>query len=380
MSVRALIPILIFLLATSLWATNGDRLIGIGAKSRGMGGVGVGLYHGAESLFENAATLFEVDSDALYAGATLFVPRVESDTGGGYVRSATGPSVIPGIAYAHKPDGDFGWGVVLSATAGMGVDYREVGGHWNMMTDLKLMQLGVPLVYRTEWFAIALTPVAYYGSLNIRYAGGSTPGRSTDTAAGYRVELYRHAGDWSAGGAYRSAVDLKYARQLSSAMSDFAGVPGFSDHLEQPWELAVGAAYAPGAHRVAVEYRKIGWGSARGYEAFGWEDQEVFSAGYEYRDQTWSLRLGINHAKSPISEQGAAGALANTLNLLAFPAIVETHYTAGGSLRVSEMRSVDLALGYAPEVRESYTGIVPGGRVTTRHAQFALTLGWTERF
>ena len=30
-------------------ATNGDTLIGIGAKTRGMGGTGVALSHGAES-------------------------------------------------------------------------------------------------------------------------------------------------------------------------------------------------------------------------------------------------------------------------------------------------------------------------------------------
>ncbi len=38
-----------------LYATNGDNLIGLGAKSRAMGGVGIATYFGAENTLSNPA-------------------------------------------------------------------------------------------------------------------------------------------------------------------------------------------------------------------------------------------------------------------------------------------------------------------------------------
>jgi len=49
MKVKSLTKIITLLLvvATTIHATNGDHLIGIGAKARGMGGTGIALSHGA---------------------------------------------------------------------------------------------------------------------------------------------------------------------------------------------------------------------------------------------------------------------------------------------------------------------------------------------
>ena len=46
--------------ATSAYATNGSNLIGVGAKARGMGGVGIGVSHGAESALVNPAMISSV--------------------------------------------------------------------------------------------------------------------------------------------------------------------------------------------------------------------------------------------------------------------------------------------------------------------------------
>ncbi|MBD3801478.1 MAG: hypothetical protein IE886_08610, partial [Campylobacterales bacterium] len=48
------------------------------------------------------------------------------------------------------------------------------------------------------------------------------------------------------------------------------------------------------------------------------------------------------------------GAVKNFFNLAGFPAVVESHVTAGGTYSFSKMLSVDAAFVYAPEVSFSY--------------------------
>ena len=54
-TVNLLITAGIAMSATSVFATNGDSLIGLGAKSRAMGGTGIAHYNGAESATSNPA-------------------------------------------------------------------------------------------------------------------------------------------------------------------------------------------------------------------------------------------------------------------------------------------------------------------------------------
>jgi long-chain fatty acid transport protein len=44
--------VLSLLTSTLLHATNGDNLIGVGTKARGMGGAGIGVSHCAESTLQ----------------------------------------------------------------------------------------------------------------------------------------------------------------------------------------------------------------------------------------------------------------------------------------------------------------------------------------
>ena len=46
--------------ATSAFATNGSNLIGIGAKTRGMGGTAIGVGHGAESGIANPSLITSI--------------------------------------------------------------------------------------------------------------------------------------------------------------------------------------------------------------------------------------------------------------------------------------------------------------------------------
>lgn len=67
-----------------------------------------------------------------------------------------------------------------------------------------------------------------------------------------------------------------------------------------------------------------------------WDDQTVIALGGSYKvDPAWTVRLGYNHASSPIPD--------SYLNAL-FPAIEETHITAGVGFEINKASSIDFSL------------------------------------
>jgi long-chain fatty acid transport protein len=362
--------------ATSAFATNGSTMIGMGAKANGMAGTGIGMSHGAESALTNPALITTVENTEVSFGGTFFMPSVSNDMGAGAEDSAADLSVIPTVALATKVTDNFYMGVGMWGTAGMGVDYREYAANMNMVTNLQLMQFGVPLAYKTAGVSLAVTPIIQYGALDINYANSTTQGVAQDLQLGYNLGASYEVSGFTVGAVYKSEIEMTYDGQISQAMSDFTGAPAsmFSDKLSTPAEMGIGISYTTKGHTVALDYKNIVWSEAKGYEDFKWEDQNVYSIGYEYAASNWAARVGYNYAESPIKEQtGANGGLINTLNLLGFPAIIESHIAVGGTYNVSEQTSFDLAYVYSPEAEESFAGMMPNSTVTTKHSQSAFS-------
>jgi long-chain fatty acid transport protein len=370
-------------------ATNGDTLIGIGAKTRGMGGTGVALSHGAESALSNPALLSKIQGTEVSFGGTIFQPTIET----GYVlpagspsmpsyESDAGPSLIPAVSIAHKINENWYTGVGMWGTAGMGTDFRKAptspsGGNQHMVTNLQLMQFGVPVAYKTGSLSLGLIPILQYGNLDINYLdfeGNSTgSGLSQDYGSGYQLGAVY---DFSKNGLegltfgvdYKSSIELTYDGQLSTATQPFADQGIFpaalADDLEQPAELAFGLAYDMGQHTFAFDLKKIKWSDAKGYKDFNWKDQDVYALGYQFAQNNWTFRLGYNNGSSAVEEvpgaaeaspsAGAASAL-NFFNLLGFPATSEKHYTVGGGYKLSDTFSVDLAYVHSPESEKTFS-------------------------
>lgn len=387
-SIKIAVAAAMALSTTSAFATNGDHLIGMGAKARGMGGIGIGMSHGAETALSNPALISSVEGTEISFGGTIFMPDVKTTVagslGGTEGNSKADLSIIPEVAIAQKVSDNFYWGVGMYGVAGMGTDYRGTNVNYNMVTNLQLMQFAVPLAYKSNGFSFGVAPVLQYGSLDINYdttyAGGaksSTQGVAQDFGFGYNVGAAYEMANLTLGASYKSAIDMVYKGQISQAMKDFTGTLG-SDNLQQPAEMGVGASYKMGASTFAVDYKKIKWSDAKGYKDFAWEDQNVYILGYQYSQPNWALRAGYNHAASPIKDQGYAGTLKNTLNLLGFPAIVESHYTVGASYNINKATSIDLAYVYVPETTNEYGIMVQTGPTTfvpstikTTHSQQA---------
>ncbi len=378
--------------ATSAFATNGSNLMGLGAKARGMGGVGIGMSHGAESGLANGALITSVEGTEISFGGTIFMPNVSTNNGGGADDSAANLSVIPEVSIATKMKDNLYIGIGMWGTAGMGVDHRTDASNMLMVTNLQLMQFGVPIAYKINDFSVSLTPVLQYGSLDIQYkhpsAGEAGAGVAQDLQFGYNLGLAYEISGLTIGAMYKSQIDMDYKNVLSSTMSNFVGAPSDTynnEKLSTPAEMGIGASYVFGENTVSLDYKQIKWSSAKGYEDFDWIDQNVIAFGYEYATTDWAARVGYNYAESPIEEQtvgvansvGLDGGNSNMLNLLGFPAITTSHITIGGSYNLNKITSVDLAYVYAPEVTENFA---TSSSIETSHSQTSLSAQLTFAF
>jgi long-chain fatty acid transport protein len=409
---------------TSAFATNGSNLIGLGAKARGMGGVSIATNHGAENGLSNAALITDVKGTEISFGGTFFMPDVKNDNSvnldytamagpnyGDDTSSATSQadlSVIPEVSIASKVTDNFYMGVGMWGTAGMGVDYRDDAntGQMNMVTNLQLMQFGVPLAYKINNFSVAITPVLQYGSLDVNYVmskdlqdakNHSAPGTAQapynvgmgvaqDLEFGYNIGLSYEISGFIVGAIYKSQIDMEY-KGFSKTVAVMA--PGYTnDKLSTPAEMGIGVSYEFAGNTIGLDYKNIAWSSAKGYEDFEWDDQDVIALGYEYATSDWAVRVGYNYASSPISEKtvafdntgtetnvnsaGLSAGVVNTFNLLGFPGIVESHYSLGCSYNFTKTVSADLAYTYAAEVTETYKNFL-GQDITTTHSQAGLS-------
>jgi len=390
--IKLVVVAVVALSTTSVYATNGSVLMGIGAKARAMGGVGIGVGHGAESALVNPALITTIKKEnEISFGGTIFMPSVSTDGGSAGTmsdESAADLNVIPAVSIATKINDNFYFGIGMWGTAGMGVDYRDATnpGAMAMVTNLQIMQFGVPLAYTRNNFSVGVTPVLQYGALDMNYNNGNQDanyagtgaGVAQDLSMGYSLGLSYTIADVTIGASYKSQIDMEYKGQLSSATAPFVSSGVFpmamADELSTPAEIGFGLSYKMNQHTFAVDYKMIQWEDAKGYKDFAWKNQNVIALGYEFETKAYALRVGYNYAKSPIEDAGAmtlaqvgsamaaagdtnpanapkymGGNALNTFNLAGFPGIVESHITVGGTYAFNDTVSLDLALAIAPE-------------------------------
>jgi len=407
--------------ATALQATNGDVLIAVGTKARGMGGTGIAISHGAESTLTNPALITTVQSSEISFGGTVFMPSMGATMGNASTHESDADmNVIPEVSIAHNLGGGWYIGIGMWGTAGMGVDYRKAptsptdSGNMHMVTNLQLMQFGVPIAYQTGGLSIAVAPILQYGALDINYNdfvnNSVGDGISQDLAMGYSAGATYNFGDTieglTIGAVYKSAIEMDYSNQLSAATQPFVNFGIFpaamGNILEQPAEMGIGIAYKVANHTIAVDYKQILWSEAAGYKDFGWTDQDVYAFGYQYSEEGYALRVGYNYGEHPITEKQsgpavitagnyamAGGNALNLFNLLGFPATAEEHYTIGATIDFSQNFSLDVAYVYAPETEvtmdtivgfDGNTGTLFTGPSTVTHTENSFSFQLTYKF
>ena len=377
------------LVASTMYATNGDNMIGIGAESRAMGGLGIALPLGTDSAYSNPAWVSDSKGFNFSFGATVFMPKVHAKAGpaqmpngqgipaSANVKSAADLSLIPSVSITNNITDNLSYGVGMFGVSGMGVDYRNEDPRLaNMRTALQYMRFVPSLSYKMDDLHIGVGVTLAYGALSMAAITPDSKGNraqrsgglSEDFGVGAQLGLgYRFAKEFTFGAFYQSQINTEYEK-----LFDFTGDGKYNDlKLSQPAEAGVGLGYEAdcGCYKFGIDYKRILWSKADGYDAFGWDDQDVIAVGGSYVVQDGlTLRAGYNYAPSPLDGKknfspatigGASfpGAFVGFFNTLGFPAYTDTHYTLGLAYNVSNTTSVDIAYTYAPEVTETIPSV-----------------------
>lgn len=382
--------ILVALSASVLLATNGDNLIGLGAKSRAMGGVGIATFFGAENTLSNPALISEEKGTEIDFGATLFMPDVKANG----TKSSADTNVIPEVSLSQKINDNWTFGIGMFGSAGMGVDYRGTPALMDARTNLLLMKFAPALSYHRDNFAFGFAPVIQYGSLDIAYnmhgMGGINQvgdGSSDDFGFGYELGAsYDITKDLKLGLVYKSSISMTYNHTLSVASAPFVSPFGifpatFSDKLEQPAEYGLGLSYNYGYFNFSADYKKIKWGSATGYKDFGWDDQDVYAIGAKYeKDGTW-YGIGYNYASNPITKYPGStpqGQAVNLFNYLMFPATSENHFSVGAGTKITKNLSLDFDILYSPSNTLTVNTMI--GPLTVKHSETSAAFSMRYNF
>lgn len=424
-TIKLAVAAAVALTSTAAFATNGDNLIGTGAKSRAMGGTGIAHFNGAESATSNPALIAKSKGTAFTFGGTYFSPDVKIKTtdtlaGSGLdgandltAESDAKHNIIPYVALTENLGNGFSVGASMFGSAGMGTDWRSSAplgsadftagssstgnfGLYSMRSNLLLLKFSVPVAYGQDNWSVGVAPVIMYGALDMAFqtpnyaeqnfgggnygmipTGGSNDvgrGSSNDFGLGYEVGAAYTIPEVgvTVAAKYQSAIMMEYKNQISVAGTAFgygtqgANFGAFSDKLEQPSEAGLGLDWSQGDVSFTADYKRINWGSAAGYKDFGWENQNVYALGAEYRMDKLALRAGFNYAKNPINNNtdstavnpyttggnmsinpNTNGDTMNAFNHVMFPAVTERHYTVGAGYQFTKNVGADLALTYA---------------------------------
>lgn len=393
----------LFLTANSLLATNGTNLVGIGPISNSVGGVGIAMSNGVESGLLNPALISSIKGSKFSFAGTIFMPTVSysgNPMNNEFAESSATLSLIPEVAFVHKVNSKISWGVGMWGVSGMGVKYSsetQNQGTMEMGSSLQIMQFGIPISYSLDNnLKLGFTPIVQYGTMDLNYnVQNQNIGTITaqDINFGFIVGMAYKINSLNFGLVYKSAIDMEYEDVLTTAVKPFerAGVSGISDHFETPSEYGVGFSYNfLGNQEIAFDYKMINWADSKGFKDFNWENQLVYAVGYKLNLEKWILRSGFNYGENPITEQDistvGAGAI-NMFNLLATPAIVETHYTFGTTYLYNKNINLNFAYQYVPEseaifktAQQMPDGTISMFDITNRHSQQNITIGVSYQY
>ncbi len=410
------------LFATSVLATNGTNMTGVGTQSSAMGGTGVAAYYGAENVVINPGIIGKATGTEFAFGGTIFKPSVENDgmpDGTNTKSPATSSAdlfLIPSVSLAHRINENLTFAIGMYGTSGMGVDYSantidiatNTMKQFEAQSNLQIMRFTPTLAYNESNFGIGFSPIIQYGALDINYrtaerdAQGNPTGDTitigkgvaSDLGFGFSIGGYFDINeDLTIAASYTSSIEMTYDGQLSTAsqpfvnpMSDFT--TAFSDDLEQPAELKVGIAYTVNNMTFTGDFKQIKWGDAKGFKDFGWEDQNVIALGAKYQGEGFWLGAGFNQADNPIKKNNGTasykGAVKNMFNNVFFPATTEQHFSFGGGYNLTKAVSINAAVVIAPEVTTTVdtTQLTQGNPSTntTKHSQQAYSLSIRYNF
>jgi long-chain fatty acid transport protein len=395
-SIRVALSLMILLAVTSpIQATNGMKAIGVGPAQRSMGGVGVALPLDSGVTVTNPAGMADLGR-RLDVGATYFSPdvgyRAHSTAGmvthdDAFISSDRGPCVMPALGFIMPLNAAWSFGLGIYGVCGMGVDYPSNLYHNVTYTEYGLLQIAPALSWRLN------SKTSIGAALDLGYA-------TMEFNAGSPLEQPHKDGEAFGIGATFGirhqltkdiSVALAYGTKQSFSDFKFSTASGTDKlRLDQPQSATLGWSVRPMKPlRVAFDLSWIDWPQTMGKNLpaytqnrsgatpwnMSWDEQWVYKLGLEYDlSKTTKVRLGYNYGRNPL-DSGRA------FENIAFPAVVEHHFTAGLSVAVTRQVSWNLGAMVAP--KESLDTANVGqyiDRAKTEMSQYSIEMGASYLF
>lgn len=405
-----------FFLPAAAWSTEGYFQLGFSPIQNALGGAGVANSEDAMSMALNPAGIVDIGRQ-FQLGAALFMPyRGYSASGGGYVAPGTIESsnnlfVMPNMAYSHPIDANSAVGVVLYGNGGMNTTYKGVANYnaacagaagptagvfcsGDAGVDLMQGFLSVDYARRMGKFAFGIAPTLAVQRFSAKGL------KSFSTSSADAAHLSDNGYDYSVGGGLRAGVQFDVTDQFRLAfagqtkmwmtkLSKYAGLFADQGGFDIPAAITAGLAYDVNPQLTVMAdvqrifYSGVGavgnssgiklpFGSTGG-PGFGWHDINVYKVGVEYRmNEIWTFRAGYAYNDNPVQSADVM------LNILA-PGVVQHHFTAGGTYKMSKSDSMDFAFVYAPDSKVAGTDAY-GDAIELHMHQYIAQVGWTHDF
>jgi len=401
--------------AQMAWAANGNLLIGISPSSNAQGGTGVASSTTTiDAIHKNPANLagqmFGADRINAELVTNFYKQGPTANAGAGATASLAGVVVLPSIGVSYQINENWTFGLGALAYGGGIADYSNLttvpgntlGG---IQTKHELLKIQPGVSYRAnEWLSIGFAPIMNYSTLVTNEATSGTQSvRSSDGRFGIGAQTgitLKPAKGLDIGFTYSTRSKMTFQNMIDFTLLSTNGATAGGLNpitVTQPTEVAAGVGYVlTDDWKVAFDWRYIGWRGAAGYGDLGWADQHVFALGTQYKLNKLALRGGFNYGKNPIESRtginGAAGynfqgttlptVVVDRLNLIAFPAFAQSHFTFGAGYPVSDAFDLDLAFMYAPKVTTVRSGTVGATAyaLTTEVTQWSVSAGGSYRF
>ncbi|BAN35133.1 long-chain fatty acid transport protein [Sulfuricella denitrificans skB26] len=425
--------------STSAFATNGSFMIGSGAGSIGMGGVGVTSPQDSMCVGGNPACLGEFIQPQFDIGAGLFRPVRAAGTtvmagSGEYVDSEVNLYLLPSmgfvwpfndqltVGFAALPAG--GGGVTFAPGSGLKAGEPAGNNFFSAENYLgtDLVQLIIPItaaykVNETNTVGASIIPARQRflaQGISTFKPFSASPDYLTNNGHDFANGLGARIG-WM--GYYfdrRVTLGATYATKVyMQKFEHYRGLFAERGSFDIPSNYAVGIGIKPVENlTVAVDVEKIQYsdvpafansgpdssgnlnvgttGTATALGApegagFGWKDQTVYKLGVAYKpNDNWTLRAGYNYAKMPIRQEQVLFSVLAT-------ATSETHYTAGFTYSMGEQSIlgfgseglITFAWMYAPNVRVEGKTVGPSleaGLAGMQMRQQSWDLAYTLKF
>lgn len=336
-------------MASTVFATNGDQMLGVTAMQWGMAGAHTAAPLDAGTVLTNPAGL-----------AGLSMEEYRADLGFGFLNpprkvndqdSDSDLYLMPAGAMAYRVNERLTFGMGMAGLSGMGVDFADIApampGNQAIVTTKQFYKIAPGFGYQLN------DRLSLGAALNIDYQSLALH------APSFQLPQHQVFGFGATLGAIYQVNDLftlGASYVTKQAMGEFKWNTQAGEYrmtMDAPPILSVGLAFTPGSGwLVEADVKHIGFSEVldrvdfttpMGKMAmnFGWSDQLVYAIGVQKEiNPKTTVRMGLNHGASPIDAEDVD----NNIGSLA---VTETHLTLGVTRQLGQRLFGSLSYAHA---------------------------------